>query len=46
MPYRITSNDSRCDGYAVVKEDDNKIMGCHETREKALRQLRALYASE
>jgi len=48
MPYKIVKNDSRCNEgqYALVKEDDNKLMGCHDTRESAMRQMRAIYASE
>lgn len=45
MPYKIQSNVEGCSGYAVVKED-GKVMGCHESREKAIAQMRALYASE
>jgi hypothetical protein len=39
----------RCGGskpYAVVKDDDGSVEGCHETRAKAQAQVRALYASE
>jgi hypothetical protein len=48
MPYQIVRNDSRCDSveYAVVKEDDGKLMGCHSSRQDAVDQMRALYAAE
>ena len=46
MPYNIgEKGSSGCSGYPVVKED-GEVMGCHETREAALAQQRALYANE
>lgn len=45
MPYAIDDNNADCSGYAVVKEDGT-IMGCHRTRDEALQQQAALYASE
>ena len=46
MPYSIGGKGtSGCSGYPVVKED-GEVMGCHQTREDALAQQRALYASE
>jgi HK97 family phage prohead protease len=32
--------------YAVVKDSDGSVAGCHPTRERARRQLAALYANE
>lgn len=32
--------------YCVVKDSDNSVVHCHDTREEALAQQRALYASE
>lgn len=46
MPWDIRQNYGSCSGYAVVKESDGSIAGCHETREKAVRQIAALEASE
>lgn len=46
MPWDIRRNYGSCSGYAVVKESDGSIAGCHETREKAGRQIAALEASE
>ena len=46
MPYSITSNHKDCSTFAVVKDDDGKLMGCHKTRTSAKRQIAALYASE
>lgn len=49
VPWRIVENSSKCSGgepYAVVKETDGEVEGCHATRAEATAQLRALYASE
>lgn len=46
MPWDIRENFGDCKGFAVVKRDDDEIEGCHETREAAEAQMRALYASE
>jgi HK97 family phage prohead protease len=46
MPWHIESDNAGCDGYAVVKDDDGEIEGCHQTRDAAERQLAALYSSE
>lgn len=43
MPYDIVK---RKDKFCVVKADDKRTMGCHDTREDALDQQRALYAAE
>lgn len=48
MPYSI-HKDSRCDDskpFAVVKDDDNEVMGCHATRDDAVKQIAALNAQE
>ena len=46
MPYTITTGLSACNGYAVVKDDDDEIMGCHKSELQAERQMAALYAAE
>jgi hypothetical protein len=46
MPYRIEQNRPDCAGYAVVKEEDGDLMGCHRTRAQALAQLAALAIAE
>ena len=48
MPWSIVEGDERCDAgeFAVVKDADNELEGCHATREAAEEQLAALYASE
>jgi len=46
MPWHIEADNAACDGYAVVKDDDGTVEGCHRTRGQAERQMAALYASE
>jgi hypothetical protein len=46
MPYHIESAHAECQGFAVVKDDDGEVMGCHRTETQALRQIAALYAAE
>lgn len=42
MPYAIRKRGSK---YIVVNEDTGDVKGTHAAREKAVRQLRALYAN-
>ena len=47
MPYHIGAKGSYgCKGYPVVKDEDEKVIGCHTTEEGAKRQLAALYINE
>lgn len=46
MPWHIETDNPDCTGYAVVKDDDGEVEGCHRTRGQAERQLAALYAAE
>lgn len=46
MPYSIAENRADCAGYAVIKDDDDELMGCHRTRAQAEAQLAALRISE
>jgi len=43
MPYSIKKSN---DKYKVVKKEGGKVMGTHDTRQKAEKQVRALYAEE
>lgn len=43
MPWRIEQRDGK---FCVIKESDGENEGCHETREEAVEQQRALYANE
>tara|TARA_R100000742_G_C4270868_1_gene89647 strand:- start:209 stop:1216 length:1008 start_codon:yes stop_codon:yes gene_type:complete len=46
MPYSVVNDHKECDGFAVIKDDDKKLMGCHKTEKEASDQIAALYASE
>lgn len=48
MPWSIVEGDERCDAgeFAVVKDEDLELKGCHATREEAEAQIAALNASE
>lgn len=49
VPYRIEQGHPDCGAdtpWAVVKEGDGELMGCHETKAAALEQQAALYAEE
>lgn len=47
MPYHIVPNSADCDGdFAVVKDADSEVMGCHATEDEAKDQMAALYAEE
>lgn len=46
MPYSIITGLSACNGFAVVKDEDEEIMGCHKSELQAQRQISALYAAE
>jgi hypothetical protein len=49
MPYKVVHDEKACSAskpWAVKKKDDNRLMGCHPTKEAALRQVAALEAQE
>ena len=46
MPWHIEADNAGCEGFAVVKDENGELEGCHRTRAQAERQLAALYASE
>lgn len=49
MPWSVKSEHSECpasEPFAVVKDDDGKAVGCHVSRDKAEKQVAALYANE
>ena len=48
MPWRVEPDNAECGAgqFAVVKEADGTVEGCHDTEEAAQAQLAALYASE
>ena len=46
MPYSIVRDHKDCDGFGVVKDSDNKLMGCHESKGQAEKQITALNIAE
>ena len=48
VPWSVETGNAECgEGqHAVVKDDDGTVEGCHDTRDEALAQVAALYASE
>jgi hypothetical protein len=49
MPWHISEFNKSCPAskpYAVVKDSDGSVAGCHESKESAKSQLAALYANE
>ena len=46
MPYSIKTDEKDCSGFAVVKDSDKKIMGCHKTEKEAKDQITALNLAE
>jgi hypothetical protein len=47
MPYSIGEQGSYgCSGYPVVKDGTSDVMGCHDTREAAGRQIAAIESNE
>lgn len=43
MPWRLERREGR---WCVIKESDNSVSGCHDSRASAIKQQRALYANE
>lgn len=46
MPWHIDPNNSLCNGFAVVKDEDGELEGCHKTEQQAKDQIAALYIAE
>lgn len=46
MPWHIEPDHPGCDGYAVVKDEDEELEGCHRTEAQAKAQLAALNIAE
>jgi HK97 family phage prohead protease len=47
MPWHIETDNPECaGGFAVVKDDDGAVVGCHDTEQSAQDQLTALNISE
>lgn len=46
MPYSVVNNHPDCDGWSVVKDSTNELLGCHKTKAQAEDQLTAINISE
>lgn len=46
MPYSVVNNHPDCSGFAVVKDENNELLGCHKTKDQAQDQLTALNIAE
>jgi HK97 family phage prohead protease len=49
MPWHIVPESGKCPAskpYAVIKDSDGSLAGCHATKQQAQKQLAALYANE
>jgi len=46
MPYSVVDNHPDCDGFAVIKDLDNELLGCHKTKAQAQAQLTAINIAE
>ena len=46
MPWHIESDNPDCVGFAVVKDEDGEVVGCHETEASAEDQIVALNIAE
>lgn len=46
MPWHIESDNPGCEGFAVVKDEDGELEGCHRTEAQAKAQIAALYIAE
>lgn len=46
MPWHIDGDHPDCGGWAVVKDSDGTVEGCHDSLQEAHAQMAALYASE
>ena len=47
MPWHIETDNPDCTGgFAVVKDEDGEVVGCHDSEDSAIKQVAALYAAE
>jgi hypothetical protein len=46
MPYSIVNDHPDCEGFAVIKDSNREVLGCHKTKMQAQEQLTALNISE
>jgi hypothetical protein len=46
MPWEIKTGLAGCEGFAITKRGDSKVLYCHDSKANADKQLAALYAAE
>lgn len=46
VPWHVEQGVAGCDGWAVIKDLDGSLAGCHPTEAAAMEQVGALYANE
>ena len=46
MPFSIGTDHPECSGYAVIKDSNSELLGCHRTENQAQAQLTALNIAE
>lgn len=46
MPYSIVNDHPECDGFAVIKDNNREVLGCHKTKAQAQEQLTAINIAE
>lgn len=46
MPYSVTNTADGCQGWAVIKDATGEIIGCHQTKTQAEKQLTAVNIAE
>ena len=46
MPFSIVTDHPECSGYAVIKDSNSELLGCHRTENQAQAQLTALNIAE
>ena len=46
MPYSIVSDHPECSGFAVIKDSNGELIGCHRTEDQAQAQLTAINIAE
>ena len=45
MPWHLSNNAAGCSGWAVIKDSDGSMAGCHKTKAMAQAHMAALYAN-
>jgi len=46
MPYSVTDSADGCQGWAVIKDATGEVIGCHQTKTQAEKQLTAVNIAE